>query len=258
MTSEATKPESGVLGAAAFVHERLGHAAAHRESLPEARGEVGAREREKFLVAVEASAVFGREHAADGGGLDGAEQEARERKRQEFIPVRPLQQRQVKAGDFMGDIAEELHAARFEVKQGCGGDSADDHEQRDGLVLEEYFSEHEHRERGEAGDQRRGVRVAEMPEEMAHVFPEIPVRAREAEELGQLRAREQKGDPAFETDEHRFGDEIDDGAAPDEPGDERDRGHEHRRRGRERRQSAKDRRRPGRRARSRPAARWPT
>ena len=43
-----------------------------------------------------------------------------------------------------------------------------------------------------------------------------------AEELGQLRAGEKKGDSAFEAGHHAFGNEIYNDACFDEPGDERD------------------------------------
>ena len=111
---------------------------------------------------------------------------------------------------------------RLEPEERCRNDTADNDEERHGFVLEEYLSEHEHRERGQTDPGGRGVRFAQMPEKVAAVLPEIPVRAVEAEELRELRAREEKGDAALETDHHAFGDEIHDGARPDEPREKRD------------------------------------
>ena len=64
--------------AAALVDQRLRHAAADRETAAEPGGEVRRGEGEEFLVGVEPAAVLGGEHAADGGRLHGAEQEAGE------------------------------------------------------------------------------------------------------------------------------------------------------------------------------------
>ena len=64
--------------AATLVDERLGHASAHREATAEARREVRRGKSEEFLVGIEAPAVLGGKGAADGGRLDGSEQEAGE------------------------------------------------------------------------------------------------------------------------------------------------------------------------------------
>ena len=73
--------------AAAFIHERLRHAAADRKAVAEARGEICAGEREEFLVAVEPIAVLLGKHLADRRGLDGAEEKARERQWEQFAQV---------------------------------------------------------------------------------------------------------------------------------------------------------------------------
>ena len=64
--------------APAFVDERLRHAAADRETAAQPGGEVGSGEREEFLVRIQPPAVFGHEHAADGGRLHRAEQKTGE------------------------------------------------------------------------------------------------------------------------------------------------------------------------------------
>ena len=85
---------------------------------------------------------------------------------------------------------------------------------------------------------------------MAHALPEIAVAAAEAEQLGQLRARQEQRDAALEADEHRFGEEVDDGAGARgvrREGQRRD--HQRRARGEARPGG------PGRRPTSRPASR---
>ena len=70
--------------AAAFVDERLRHAAADREALADAGGEIRAGEGEQFLVAVEPVAVLLGKHPSDRRRLDRAEEEARERQRHQL------------------------------------------------------------------------------------------------------------------------------------------------------------------------------
>jgi hypothetical protein len=63
----------------------LRHAAADREAVANARGEICAGNRKQFLVAVEPAAVLLGKHPADGRCFDRTEEEARER--EEFPPV---------------------------------------------------------------------------------------------------------------------------------------------------------------------------
>src|SRR5262249_52915591 len=61
-----------------------------------------------------------------------------------------------------------------------------------------------------------------MLKEMAAVLPKVSVCAVEAEQLGQLRAREKESDATLEAGHHAFRNEIYDDACFDEPRDERD------------------------------------
>ena len=72
-----------------------------------------------------------------------------------------------------------------------------------------------------------------MLEEGEAVLPEIAVTGGEAEQLRQLRSGEEQCHTAFEPDHHALGDEVDDRARLDQPGDDGDERHEH---GRARRQ----------------------
>ena len=84
-------------------------------------------------------------------------------------------------------------------------------------------------QRGDAQRERRRVGAAEAAQEMAHALPEIAVAAAEAEQLGQLRARQEQRDAALEADEHGFGEEVDDGAGARGVGRERERRDDQRR-----------------------------
>ena len=57
-------------------------------------GEIGSGEREEFLVRIQPAAVFGREHAANGGRLHRAEQETGKRQRQQVVQVGPVNRRE--------------------------------------------------------------------------------------------------------------------------------------------------------------------
>ncbi len=77
-----------------------------------------------------------------------------------------------------------------------------------------------------------------MLEEVAGVLPEIAMCPVDAKELGQLRASEEQRHAALEPNHHALGDEVDDRASLDQPGDEGDECHEQ---GRARRQRAEPR-----------------
>ena len=103
--------------AAALVDQRLRHAAADGKAAAEPGGEVRGREREELLVRVEPAAVLGGEHAADGGRLHGAEQEAGQRQRQQLVQVGPAARGQPDRRQPLRHLAEQLHAARVEPEQ---------------------------------------------------------------------------------------------------------------------------------------------
>ena len=155
MIPAAMAPDSGVRAPAAFVDERLRHAAADRETAAQPGGEVGRGEREKFLVGIQPPAMLGRERAADGGRLHRAEQETRERQRQQFVQVRPVNRGQAEGRQPLRHFAQQLHPARVEAEPARSHDAAHHHEQRHGFVLEEDLPEHEHRQRDAANRRAR-------------------------------------------------------------------------------------------------------
>ncbi len=223
-------------GAGRFVDQRLRHAAAHRESGAEARGEIGGPERQEFLRGVESIAVLGGEHAPDRRGLDGREHEARHGQRQDLVDVRASDRGQRRHRQTLRHDAEQRHAAFVQVHHAGGDDAADHDEQRHGAVLQNGLAEQEEEKRDHTQRQGRRVGVAQAPEEVAHALPEIAtVAAAESEQLRQLRAGQKQRHAALEADQHGFREEIDDGAGTDRVGHKRDRGDEQRRGGGERR-----------------------
>ena len=67
--------------AAAFIDQRLRHAAADRKTLADARRQIRPGESEKLLVAIEAIAMFLGKHPPDRCRLDRAEEKTGERQR---------------------------------------------------------------------------------------------------------------------------------------------------------------------------------
>ena len=206
----------------ALVHERLRHAAADGKSPAESRDEIAGAERQQLLIGVEAIAVLLAEHAADRGRLDRGEDEARQRHREERVQVVPTDIWQPEGGQALRHFAQQRHAAGVEIEESSSQDAGDHHEEGNRSILEPQLAGDEHRQRGGADNQRRLVRVAEMPEEIRRAFPEVPVRPLEAEQLRQLRAREIESQSRLETDQHRLGEEVDGRTRAHQPREERD------------------------------------
>ena len=87
---------------AALVHERLGHATADGETAAKAGCEVRCGQSQELLVGIEASAMLGREGAADRSRLDGGQEEARQGEWQECVEIRPVDGRQAHGGSPCG------------------------------------------------------------------------------------------------------------------------------------------------------------
>ena len=98
-----------------LVDERLRHAAAHREAATESREEIAGANRQQLLIRVEPIAVLLAEHPADGGRLDGGEDEARQRDRQQLVQIVPAHGRQPEGGQALRHFSEQRHALRIEV-----------------------------------------------------------------------------------------------------------------------------------------------
>ena len=218
----------GRAGAAPLVHQRLRHAAAHREAVPEAGGQVAAGQREELLVAVEAVAVLAGEHPPDRGGLHRAEQEARHGQGQEQVHVGGADRGQAGHRQALRHLAEEGHPAARQAEEGHGGDAGHEDEERHRAVGQQPLAEDEQAQRRRAEREGRGVRLPEVREDVPHPLPEVAVAALEPEELGQLRAGEVQGHPGLEAGHDRLGDEVHEAPRAQQPGHEAERGDEER------------------------------
>ena len=222
--------------APAFVDERLRHAAADRETAAQPGGEVGRGEREEFLVGIQPPAVLGREHAADGGRLHRAEQKARERQRQQFVQVGPAES---PGGRWPAALAALRPAASPRARPGRASAEATmpptTTNNATGLFLRKIFPSTSTARAMPPTVSEAGLVSPRCFRKCAAVLPEIAVGAVDAEQLGQLRAGEEQRHAALEPDHHALGDEVDDRARLDQPGDEGDERHQQ---GRARRQRA--------------------
>ena len=168
---------------------------------PSAGGQVRGAERENLLVRVEPLAVLLREHPPDGRCLDGPEHEAGEGHRQQRVDVGAADGGQAQRRQALRDLRP---AARRRERRGPeprGENAGDHHEEGHRPVLQPEFACDEHGKRRHPDQQRRGMRVAQMPEEIARALPEVAVRALEAEQLGQLRAGQVQRQAGLETDQ---------------------------------------------------------
>ena len=157
--------------AGALVDERLRHAAAHREPATESREQIAGAKRQQLLVGVEPIAVLLAEHAADGGRLDGGEDEARQRDRQQLVQVVPADVRQPEGRQALRHLSQQRHALRLEIQESSRDNAGDDNEKGDRPVLQPELAGDERRQRDDADEQRRPVRVAEMRDEVRASAP---------------------------------------------------------------------------------------
>ena len=103
------------------------------------------------------------------------------------------------------------------------------------IVLEKDFPEYEQGQRDTSNRERVGIGFVQVLQEIAAVRPEIAVSAVDAKQLGQLRTGKEQGHATLKPDHHAFGDEVDDRARLEQPGDK---GNESREKGRARGQCA--------------------
>ena len=141
---------------------------------------------------------------------------------QEGVQLVPADERQSERRQPLRDLPEQRDALRLEVQEPRREHAGEHHEKRHGPVLQPELAGDERRE-GSGSHQQRGlVRLAQVRDEVGRALPEVSVRAFEAEQLRELRARQVERQPRFEADEHGFGEEADGVAGANEPGRNRD------------------------------------
>ena len=138
-----------------------------------------------------------------------------------LVHVGEVDRGQAGHGQALRHLAEEGHPAARQPEHGTAAMPATTTRSDTGRFGSSHFPSSEHAERGDAEGERRGIRLAEVREEVAHPLPEIAVAALEPEELRQLRAGQVQGDPGLEAGHDRLGDEAHEAPRAHEPGDER-------------------------------------
>ena len=81
-------------------------------------------------------AVLLAEHATDGGGLHGAEHEARERHGQELVQLAPAHVWQSERRQALRDLTQQRHTLRLEVQEPRREHAGHHHEKGHGPVLQ--------------------------------------------------------------------------------------------------------------------------
>ena len=95
-----------------------------------------------------------------------------------------------------------------------------------GLIRKESPSDEKQAEGGDTEDERGGVRLGEVRDEVLHPLPEFAVGALEPEQLRELRAGQMQGHPGLEAGHDRLGDEAHEASRARGPGREGQRGHD--------------------------------
>ncbi len=147
-------------------------------------------------------------HLADCRGFDGAEEEARECKRQKVADILPMHCGQRRYRKTARHFAKQFHTVRAKIDERGHGDAADHHEQSDGLVRQQFLAEDQQSQCRAAEHERACVSLTDVTEEHIHAFPKISVSAFHTKQLWQLRARELQRHASLETDEDSFRDEV--------------------------------------------------
>ena len=188
-----------------------------------------------------------------------AEQEAGHRQRQQRVDVGAADGRQRRRRQpLRAPRRAAPRRARRDRSTARRDDAADDDEQRDRPVLQEPSSRASSTASAAQPERRAtcGFVSPRSRKKWPDALPEVAaVAAAEAEQLGQLRARQEQRHAALEADHHRLGDEVDDGPGADGPRGERDAARPSAPCTRPARRDARGRRRRSRRATRRSAAR---
>ena len=193
--------------AAALVDERLRHAAADRKAAPEAGGEVRGGEREELLVRVDAVAVLLRANMRPMAAVSTAPSRKHAIASGSSVVRRrcQLHGRQPEARQALRHLAEQLDAAVREVEhrapRRCRRSTTNSATGRFGSS--DLPSEQHARARRAPSASATGCVSPRCERKWPHALPEVAVRALEAEQLRQLRAREVQRDAGLEADHAR-------------------------------------------------------
>ena len=141
----ATSPDSGVRAPALSLTSDCDMPPLTGNPRPSPATQIAGAERQELLVGIEPVAVLLREHPADGRRLDGAEDEAGERQRQEVVELVPADERQSERRQPLRNLPEQRDARGLEIQQPRGDNAGDDDEKGDRPVLQPELAGDEHR-----------------------------------------------------------------------------------------------------------------
>ena len=100
--------------------------------------------------------------AADGGRFYGSKQETSEGEWHQGIEIRPVYFRKAQGREALRHLTEKFDTPSIEPEKRGGHDTADDHKERHGFVLQEEFSQDERRESRKPSAQGDGIGLVQM------------------------------------------------------------------------------------------------
>src|SRR5215813_2884341 len=114
-------------------------------------------------------------------------------------------------------FTQHFHAKAADIDNRSDENTSNNDEQRDRLVLQKSFAQQQQDQRADTKQERRRICVTKMRKKVTRAFPEIAMRTFEGEKLLQPCARYKESDPALETNEDAFGNEVHDHTCPGQP-----------------------------------------
>ena len=205
----ATSPESGVRAPALSLTSDCDMPPLTGNPRPSPATRLAGADGQELLIGVEPIAVLLPNMRPMADVSTAREDEAGERQRQERVQIAAAHRRQPEQRQALRHLAEQRHAVRIEVQTSGRHDAADHDEERHRPVLQPSLPATRTARAATPTSSDDRVRVAQVREEVRRALPEVAVRALEAEQLGQLRARQVQRQPRLEADEHGFGEEAD-------------------------------------------------
>ncbi len=204
---------------------------------------MAAPEGDQFLVGIDALAALGGEGLGDGDGLDITDDGDQQGGCRDREPEAGIEGRQGRAGQALGDLADDAHAALGEAEDpgdgdgdDDGGDGADLGEDVGAAVLQagafqgglEVAPDPEQEAEGrEADGGGPGVDLAEIDREFAEQVDEIVALGGDAEDVLELARGDQDARGGDEARDHRMAEEVGEEAEAQEAHGEQHQAREH-------------------------------
>jgi hypothetical protein len=215
-------PETWLFAPAPPVDRRLGQAAVDDHAGGQAGAEVGGAEADQLTVGIDVVALLRGVGLRRGEALgEPDENYPNGCSRETEVVAERSPARKTDAREARLDGADDIDATIDQTEGRDGSDAQQDSHERAGNERQPSFEPKNDRETQDAGDERRSVCVAQVPQQRSDLFEEVALTLRHPEQPRQLSRNDREGESDDETLEHRLGDERRQEAEPGQPGDAR-------------------------------------